>query len=169
MVLSVIIWKGFWDMASKGVLDIFKDKDESEQKMLSYITTGVSGYAVFFILVLIKENFSKVLKVWKICFGCKLSGILLLDLIDIIAYCSIVLIWRTVWDVYDDYLYELRYKIELVLPTHFGSFLFVSLFGLTSVLFSPDVASPSKENDIPMIKFNKEEAQLSFETNTDIY
>lgn len=148
VLIATYLWKGCFDLSDIGILSIFEYFKFPNSTILSFIATGFIGYFIYFILLLIKKYFKSFLRAWKWFFRFKKSEIFLLDLIDFTAYLSIVFIWRTIWSSYDYYTDQLAYEDLIIISTHFGTFLFVSIFGISSVLYGPDGdESGSSENN----------------------
>ena len=138
VLIATYLWKGCFDLSDIGILTLFQQFEFSNPTILSLIASGFLGYFVYFILVLIKKHFKSILRVWKFLFRCNKSPLFLLDLIDLFAYLTIVFIWRTVWSTYDYYMDNVLNKDFIIILTHFGTFLFVSILGISSVLYGPD-------------------------------
>ena len=93
---------------------------------------------------------------------------------DFFGYISIVLIWRTFWNAYDYFVFEYEdHPGRLVIVTHFVSFIFVSMFGITSALYGP-AGADSNPSTIETQKKPKElekiiDIDIHFDSSTFVY
>ena len=190
MIIHAVLWKGCYDLTERGLENLFTSilnenvnittnkytnttsNNTNEHNFLnpnelSLITNGIIGYGTYFILVLLKKNFRKILQFWRFLFKSKQSEIFLLDIIHYSGYWSLVLIWRTIWGVYDYKLFGSINLLNISLLTHFSTFLIASCFGITTALYGPD-GGDSEEIKTPGVKFDKDKTELSFDTSVYI-
>ena len=111
MLISVYAWKGLWDLIDIGLeIDVLERIDQlDDYKIISLLITGVAGYVICFFLVFIQRfHMHKVLE----------------EFIQVLAYSSVVMIWRTVWDGRFCKKIKNFYKAILSLMSSFKNFFF---------------------------------------------
>ena len=115
--LRVVGCSGCWSHPIAQVfgleIDLLERIDElNNYKIVSLLITGLAGYFFYFFLVFIQHfRINKVVK----------------EIIQVLAYLSVVMLWRTVWD--GNIFYEMFFNITKVhgFKTNFQSFVTISI------------------------------------------
>jgi hypothetical protein len=90
--LSVIAWKGAWDLIDMGVSGLFLN-GKSQDKLQSLMISGAIGYTLYFALLLAQYLIDKHYCRLKRC-----PRKILQELFYLLAYISLVCVWRTIWN-----------------------------------------------------------------------
>lgn len=135
VLISIYVWKGVWDLYDVGMNDLF---DTADNPILSIVLSGIFGYSLFFILIVIHYK-------WYSSTTSQLADLnssrskrilrnLKEDLFYTIMYISLVAIWRTWWNGYDMIINENSYTIFI---THFFTIVACFMTKSSNIIYGP--------------------------------
>lgn len=131
MIISVLVWKGVWDL-----FDVGSDKLFPENKTISILFTLAIGYLLYIILMVIERSLKSV-SMFNTT-NKKLIRVLTEDVIYLLAYFSMVATWRSFWSGFDQLcLNETPYRVYLISGAHTLTFLLLFVAKLGSSLYGP--------------------------------
>ena len=125
-MISVFIWKGFWDLFETGLENLLKSHPNA--KFLSICITGLIGYALYFILLSYEYLINK----------CKFNCMNVSnqkDFVYLFSLVAVVAVWRFLWDGYDYFVLESNYQVYVMIGTHFGTLILLFLFQVGTILY----------------------------------
>jgi hypothetical protein len=138
MMISVFVWKGFWDLFEQGLtqyLSVF-----TNTQVISLIASGLIGYGLYLALFL----YQYMINVCK--FNC-IKVTLMKDFVYVITFVSVVAVWRFLWDGYDYLVLDTTYQAIIIVATHIGSFFLLFFFQLGTLLYGPGGMSSSSGSE----------------------
>jgi hypothetical protein len=152
--LYVIIYKGIWQF-----YDILYDIS-----LYSELIVLFANYIIFFVVNLLQRKLMK--KYLEYYYSkkrfCKLNlGKILLNIVSIVAFCSLLGIWGAIWRLYETVTLETEYELYILVATHFGSAFILVLFNTSSSLYGFGGSSSDNES----IENNPGESNQLFKIN----
>ena len=143
LLISLFAWKGAWDLVDMGSLFLF-----DESKLKSFIFTGILGYGLYILLILFQKIYSNFQTNKRYVKRKHVE-----DCIYIFSYISMVAVWRTFWNGYDYYVFNLDNYTYLIFLSHFGIFILLFMLKLGSSLYGPGGLSSNADlnkNSLPI-------------------
>lgn len=110
----IIGWRGI-----SIVFDLFIYPDNYR---ISILITLVTGYLAFFILVLVQFKIYARIQPFTL-----IPRLFFEDILNLIMFLSLILIWKGYWDFCDNIVYYEQYQFQIYAVLHFVSFLIVIL------------------------------------------
>lgn len=125
-IASMIAWRGIGY-----TIDLFLFPNNM---VLSLILTAIIGYLIYFIL-----SFSQHYIYLKSVHLQLIPRLVIEDVIKLIMFLSIILIWRFYWILIDSYICIKSYQLEFYISFHYISFILSILLNASIVVTGPGV------------------------------
>jgi hypothetical protein len=110
----IIAWRGL-----SIVFDLFIFPDNYK---ISILITLLIGYLAFFLLALVQFKIYTRIQPFTL-----VPRLFFEDLLNLIMFLSLILLWKGYWDFCDNFIYYENYQFEIYVILHFVSFLIVIL------------------------------------------